>query len=110
VKFLGDFALGYSNVAGQFAGREPDGDCDVALHHALGRVADAQGFGRVRCDTQRFDRDVVELQIIERREVVMGRNGTCTGTLYLTLYAERNLVERFFNAIKHYRGVRDQRL
>jgi hypothetical protein len=31
--------LRYSNVAGQFAGREPDRNGDVALHHALGGVA-----------------------------------------------------------------------
>jgi hypothetical protein len=61
VKFLRNFALGYSDRAGQLAGWEPDRNGHVAFHHAFGRIADAKGFGGIRCDTQRFDRDVIEL-------------------------------------------------
>ena len=33
-----EFRFRYFNVAGEFAGREPDRNGDVAFHHALGRI------------------------------------------------------------------------
>lgn len=45
MKLLRELRLRNSNVAGEFAGRKPDENGDVAFDHALRRVADAERFG-----------------------------------------------------------------
>ena len=43
----------------------------------------------------------VRSKLSSRRNQIAKSNGDCD----FALYAERNLVERFFNIIKHYRGI-----
>jgi hypothetical protein len=45
VKLFWKFRFRYSNVAGEFASREPDRNGDVAFHHALRRISNSQCFG-----------------------------------------------------------------
>jgi cold shock CspA family protein len=78
VKLPRNVALGYSNVADQFAGRKPDGNGDIAFHHALTGISNPQRLGGLLGQAQSLHSDVVGFEIIEGRELVLYLYCTCT--------------------------------
>jgi transposase len=77
-------------------------------HHASGTVGGAQVEPEALLGDKGYDTDsfITSLEVRAIKAVIPPRSTRKTKRACdFALYAERNLVERFFNTIKHYRGI-----